>query len=215
MTTTDHALSISLVDLPRHIGSMTHKDLVWAAPDDLGTSSMAVESGTSIELSVDLTSVDSGVLVSARTAVDLRGECVRCLIDVTAHHDVDASEVYFEAPDPRHKAGRTGEADSDEGEDDMLFIGAHDTIDLEPLLRDSIVTLVDDRPLCRPDCPGLCPTCGERLSDLPADHHHDVMDPRFAGLAGLLGQLQGEEIDADEDAPASGTIPHPERREDR
>ena len=43
----------------------------------------------------------------------------------------------------------------------------------------------DERPLCREDCPGLCGQCGFRMEDDP-DHHHDVIDPRFAALQGLL-----------------------------
>ena len=41
-------------------------------------------------------------------------------------------------------------------------------------------------PLCRPDCPGLCAECGERLDR--GDHEHDAgeIDPRLASLAALL-----------------------------
>ena len=40
-------------------------------------------------------------------------------------------------------------------------------------------------PVCRDDCPGLCSQCGARLADDP-EHHHDVIDPRWAALGGLL-----------------------------
>ena len=56
-------------------------------------------------------------------------------------------------------------------------------------MRDGIVTLMEDRPLCKPDCQGLCPGCGEKWEDLPDDHEHVVIDPRLAGLSGLLDQL--------------------------
>jgi len=190
LTTTD-PLILPLADLPRALGSTRHESLVWTVPDDLGTSSMRVAPGTLLPLDVDLTSVDDGVLVRLSTSVDLVGECVRCLDPVRHHHDVEAAEVYVEAPGAtRHHPDPAGQ---DEVEEEVPRIGPHDTIDLEPLLRDSVVTLVDPLPLCRPDCPGLCPVCGERLADLPADHHHDVIDPRLAGLAALLD-------DVDEDA---------------
>ncbi len=188
MTTTD-SLILSLTDLPRALGSTRHTSLAWIVPDDLGTSSMRVAPGTQLPLDVDLTSVDDGVLVRLSTSVDLVGECVRCLDPVLHHHDVTAAEVYFEGP-----ASTRGRAEPiDEGreaEDDTARIGPHDTIDLEPLLRDSVVTLIDPLPLCRPDCPGLCPVCGERLADLPTDHHHDIVDPRLAGLAALLDRVE-------------------------
>jgi uncharacterized protein len=39
-------------------------------------------------------------------------------------------------------------------------------------------------PVCTDDCRGLCVDCGQRLADLPDDHHHEVVDPRWAALAG-------------------------------
>jgi uncharacterized protein len=39
--------------------------------------------------------------------------------------------------------------------------------------------------MCRPDCPGLCSECGARLAEDP-DHHHDVFDPRWSALRGML-----------------------------
>ena len=41
--------------------------------------------------------------------------------------------------------------------------------------------------LCRPDCLGLCPGCGEPLNDAdPADHEHEKpIDPRWSALKDL------------------------------
>ena len=57
-------------------------------------------------------------------------------------------------------------------------------LDLEPMVRDAVVLALPLSPTCTDDCSGLCVDCGERLDDLPADHSHDVVDPRWAGLAG-------------------------------
>ena len=40
--------------------------------------------------------------------------------------------------------------------------------------------------LCRPDCPGLCAVCGERLERGNHSHADEEIDPRLAGLAALL-----------------------------
>ena len=40
--------------------------------------------------------------------------------------------------------------------------------------------------LCQDDCPGLCTECGERLADVGPEHSHDVADPRWAALQGLV-----------------------------
>ena len=57
-----------------------------------------------------------------------------------------------------------------------------DLIDLEPDLRDAVVLALPNHPLCREDCPGLCPECGVHWDDLPADHSHQQVDPRWAAL---------------------------------
>ena len=57
-------------------------------------------------------------------------------------------------------------------------------LDLEPVLRDAVVPALPFQPVCRPDCPGLCPQCGARLADEP-DHGHEDVDPRWAALRDL------------------------------
>ena len=58
-------------------------------------------------------------------------------------------------------------------------------LDLAPVVRDGIVLGLPSTVLCRADCLGLCPECGQRLDDLPAGHAHDTIDPRWAALANM------------------------------
>ncbi len=64
---------------------------------------------------------------------------------------------------------------------------------LEPVVRDAIVLGLPFTPLCRPDCAGLCPTCGQRLDELPDDHAHESLDPRWAALAAFTDAEQGDQ----------------------
>jgi len=54
-----------------------------------------------------------------------------------------------------------------------------------PALRDAMVLALPVHPLCREDCPGLCPDCGALWDELPADHDHRQVDSRWAALEGL------------------------------
>lgn len=177
----ENALTLSLARLPRALGATLHEELVWVTPEDLGTPSMSATPGVPLEVHVDLTSVDDGVLVQLSTSVDLVGECVRCLDEVRAHHDVSSAQVYFEPGAPALSC------EQDEEADDLFVIGERDTISLETQLRDAIIPLVDPRPLCSLDCEGLCDVCGSKWAELPKDHEHVVIDPRLASLAALLG----------------------------
>lgn len=200
---TENPLRLSLARLPRQIGATLHEDVDWAVPGDISNPVMRVPEGTVLPLSVDFTAIDDGVLVSVATAVDFEGECVRCLEPLTRHHDVAESEVYFEV-DPRAEkhagAGRAAteaEEIEDGGEDEIRLID-HDTVDLEPMVRDMLVPLLEDRPLDVPDCLGLCDVCGIRLADAEPGHHHESLDPRMAELAGLLEQMGGADGGASE-----------------
>ena len=74
--------------------------------------------------------------------------------------------------------------DNDEDEDVSKL--EDDLLDLEPLLRDAVVLALPFQPVCREDCPGLCPECGARLADEPDHQHEQAIDPRWAGLEGLV-----------------------------
>ena len=66
----------------------------------------------------------------------------------------------------------------------------HHELDLAPLLRDAISLAEPIAPLCRPDCPGLCVTCGADLASDPGHAHpDDDIDPRLLALASLRDRL--------------------------
>jgi uncharacterized protein len=61
-------------------------------------------------------------------------------------------------------------------------------IDLNPVLREYAVLEIPMRPLCKPDCKGLCPICGNNLNDSNCNHEDDLGDPRFSSLKKLLDE---------------------------
>ena len=68
-----------------------------------------------------------------------------------------------------------------------------DLIDLEPALRDAVVLALPTNPLCREDCPGLCPECGVPWDDLPADHSHEQVDAALGGADAICRDDRGVE----------------------
>ncbi|WP_276801687.1 YceD family protein [Cellulomonas iranensis] len=151
-----------------------------AAPDELGSGMIGIPSGSDLELDLRLEAVMEGVLVTGSIRGEAVGECVRCLEKVVEPVDAPIQELYV-YPERAQAAVASGD---DEDEDVRELEG--DLVDLEPALRDSVVPTLPFRPLCRPDCPGLCSQCGARLADDP-DHAHDLIDPRWAALGGLAG----------------------------
>jgi uncharacterized protein len=81
------------------------------------------------------------------------------------------------------------ESATDETSDDEVPRLVDDRIDLTSAVRDAVVLALPVAPLCRPDCPGLCAECGERLADLGSGHSHQVLDPRWAALTDMSERL--------------------------
>ncbi len=142
------------------------------APAQLGLDMIGVPEGSPLELVVRLESVTEGVLATGTVTGELHGECGRCLIDFTDDLDVDFVELF---------AYPNSATDETTDEDEVARLQG-DHLDLEPLVRDVVVLGLPLTPLCRPDCAGLCSECGERLDDLPPDHSHTQLDPRWAAL---------------------------------
>lgn len=67
-----------------------------------------------------------------------------------------------------------------------LPIGKEGSIDLEQTLRDEASLAIPMVPLCRPDCKGLCPTCGTDLNTDPCTGHAEESTSPFGALRHLL-----------------------------
>ena len=182
------ALVVDIVDLPHRIGATKDVCVEAGAPAGLGTAVIGVPEGSSLVVDARLTSLEDGVLARGRADVHVHGGCVRCLRDLDEERTVTFDELYY-----LPEAARAAE----DGED-VLLVG-EDSLDLEPALRDALVPALPFRPLCRPDCAGLCPECGRRVDNLPADHRHDHPDPRWSALAALLPDRDGSDDPADAD----------------
>ncbi len=146
------------------------------APEELGTDIIAVPTGSPVDLVVRLESVSEGVLVSGSVRATAGGACVRCLDPVTLPVEATFQELFAYAD----RAAHHREVDADADEDEVYEL-VGDLIDLEPVLRDTVVPMLPFQPVCRADCPGLCSECGAPLAADP-DHRHDVIDPRWAAL---------------------------------
>ena len=149
------------------------------APADLGTDVIGIPEGQPLELDLRLESVVEGVLVSGTARATATGACVRCLDPLHREVDVAFQELFAYADRTAHH--REVGAETDETEEYQLD---GDLLDLETMLRDTVVPSLPFQPVCREDCPGLCSECGAALADDP-DHHHDVIDPRWSALQSL------------------------------
>ncbi|WP_159809684.1 YceD family protein [Cellulomonas citrea] len=173
-------------DLGRRPGSMRTVQRLVGAPDGLGTAVIGIPTGAELELDVRLEAVTEGVLATGTVRGRAVGECVRCLEEVVDEVDVPFQELFVYP-----ERAKVAAEDGDEDDEDLRELDG-DLIDLEPVLRDSVVPALPFQPLCRADCPGLCSQCGARLADDPG-HAHDLLDPRWAALTALADDDETKE----------------------
>ena len=170
----DTALLFDAVDLIGRTGSHRHVERTVPAPArEAGGIAMQVPEGQDIAVEAELESVVEGIYVHGTVTAHLDGECSRCLDPVEQDVSTRLNELFM-FPE---------KVKADEREDSTLL--EDESVNLGPLVRDALAMEADERPLCREDCPGLCGQCGFRMEDDP-DHHHDVIDDRFAALQGLF-----------------------------
>jgi uncharacterized protein len=181
-----------LRELGRRAGSLREYRRSVPAPAGLGFDLIGVPEGAPLTLDLRLESVTEGVLVTGTVTAPLTGQCGRCLEPVSDELVVDVMELFAYADSATDETTEEGEVHRVDGE----------LIDVEPVVRDAVVLALPWTPLCRSDCAGLCPDCGQRLDDLPAGHAHQVIDPRWAALAGFASE---NTTDADEDTASDAS----------
>ncbi len=135
-----------------------------------GGQSYEPSAGTSTRVDVSRTS--SGYAMRLRLTAELTGPCVRCLEPAHPRLEIDAREV--------------DQPGTDDEELRSPYV-ADGTLDADRWANDAVVLGLTSQPLCRPDCAGLCPVCGESLNDAdPEQHRHPSGgDPRMAKLRDL------------------------------
>jgi uncharacterized protein len=121
---------------------------------------------------VRATRTPQGILLQAdfHTQIDL--ECVRCLTDFQQTLAFNFTELY--AFSQRYVT------------DSGLLMPETGIIDLSPVIREYVLLEIPISPLCRPDCKGLCPICGNNLNESTCFHEEESGDPRLAALKSLL-----------------------------
>ncbi len=147
------------------------------APTKWGEGLAYIDAGEIVDVEVRLESVHEGILVTAEVDSTYRGVCSRCLTDLTHPLEVEFQELF----------GYSGDEATD-------FNVQDDHVDLESSVRDAIVLSLPFQPVCQPDCPGLDPNTGERLTE-DAEPETQI-DPRWTALAALAAPTTDHDDEA-------------------
>ena len=123
-----------------------------------------------VHVALDVSHTTTGYSLRLRFEAALLGPCMRCLEEAGHGVGVDAREI--------DQPGGGEELSSP-------YLDA-DELDVAGWARDALALALPTQIVCRADCAGLCPVCGENLNEAGPEHEHErEPDPRWAALREL------------------------------
>jgi uncharacterized protein len=132
-----------------------------------------------LTLRLHIQKVDNEYYCQGTIAAPVEQECSRCL---NLFDDDLVGDLNFTIRAGDIKPVR---ALDDEGE--IFFIRASEPIvELNEIIRQSLILSLPLKPLCSQDCKGICPNCGINLNEESCDCEDEEADERWEGLRGLL-----------------------------
>lgn len=131
--------------------------------------------------------INSGrvLLVQGQAATTLELTCDRCLAEFRFPVIAPLEEAYAA------KAGQPPVED-EEGEREIRPL-EDDILDLQPAVTEALLLALPMKWLCRVDCRGLCPHCGQNLNEGRCQCQGKTIDPRLATLGQFFRNLEGED----------------------
>jgi len=127
---------------------------------------------------VTLTRTKSGIMVKGEMTASVRGTCSRCLklIDYEVSYDFEEEAL----PSTIISEGLSPQTQSDN-----LTIDESQILDLSEVIQQYALLAMPIKPLCRPDCAGICPCCGQDLNQTTCQCPPNARDQRWSKLISL------------------------------
>ena len=130
---------------------------------------------------VELLRTPRSIVAKGALHTDVELTCSRCLSQFTYKITLNFEEEYIPTVDvlsgaplpPPEEAG-------------AFTIDGHHVIDLTEAIRQYTVLAIPMKPLCKEECAGLCPGCGQNLNQETCDCPAQEIDPRWSELTKLL-----------------------------
>ncbi|MBM4031531.1 MAG: DUF177 domain-containing protein [Planctomycetes bacterium] len=136
-----------------------------------------------VEVSVTLTRMQEDVLAEGKASTRAVVECGRCLEDVPVELHGEFEALYV--PETGPYAARMGRRDFEWGDQRVNFYSEL-TVDLTDEIRQCLLLELPLKPLCRPECAGLCPICGRNRNEGPCGCKPSADESPWAALAKFI-----------------------------
>jgi len=164
-------LIVNIAELLRRPGTSRDISLMVSAKQ-FGFDDLRIADDSNIDVKLHLESLTDGIVVRGQLGGQWQLQCRRCLRPVADVSVADVDELYQRIPD---------------NPDAYPLIG--EQLDLQPMVRELVLLSLPEAPLCRSECPGMCPQCGADLQSDPCACRAQLTDERWAVLDELRQQM--------------------------
>ena len=127
-----------------------------------------------------LQKADPGFVLSGEFSVAGEIACSRCLTPVAFSGSSEVSWLFA----PTHRRPSEEETELTTSDLDVVWYDGF-VVPFDPLVEEQLLLELPMKPLCRPDCLGLCPRCGADRNSAPCGCQ-EAGDERLAKLKSLL-----------------------------
>jgi uncharacterized protein len=158
-------------------------DIDEPCPTDMGFTCTSPVTGQ-----IDFNNTGTLLLLEGELQTVVKIECGRCLTDFTLPIESTVEEEFR-----LEQIGDSVQALPLEEEDVSPDLVERNLLDVQELIRQSLLVALPIQPLCKADCKGLCPTCGENLNVRKCQCPPAETESPFKALAELLEKEKKDE----------------------
>lgn len=134
-------------------------------------------------------------VVNTRSGMEVKGSvrgtveltCTRCLEPFTYELEAAFDEEFYPVGGEQHSIWLEQQKEPGThslGLDDNFYSG--NVLDVSDVVRDSFLMAIPMKPVCKPDCLGICPVCGVNRNKEKCECELDNTDPRLEILRQLI-----------------------------
>ena len=142
--------------------------------------------GGSVEGIVSLTRTDAGIWVHGTLNSSITTSCSRCLEESLIRLPIEINDVYYPKTDVN--TGRTIPMPTDT--DVSCIIDSQHMLDITDVAWEYTMVGIPMKPLCKPNCSGLCSYCGINLNHQNCSCKDDRVDPKRLSLLKYISSTE-------------------------
>jgi uncharacterized protein len=128
-----------------------------------------------VELEIEVENTGRMFIGRGNVRTRLQLPCSRCLRDFSCSVDDEIEIAMLESSHDHHVSA----------DEEMLFLD-DGKVDISSRIEETIFMAVPISPLCREECQGLCPICGQDKNTSGCFCEKDTIDPRWDKLKSLI-----------------------------